>query len=259
MLPRSLLLVLVLWVLPAHAQTLRYLGQQIVPYAHEHAGTTVGGLSGLDYDAASNRFVVISDDRSERQAARFYALQLDIDAFNTREEPGFGGVRLGPATTLRAAGGAAHAEGAVDPESIRFAGDGGYWWASEGNAKRGLAPSVEKIGVDGITLQRLEFPDHVLPADGKGVRDNLAFESLALLDGRLYAGTENALVQDGPKADLKQPSPVRILVFDAGSGKRLAEHVLEVNAVATPPPLPGMFRTNGLVELLGGQLRHGRG
>jgi 3-phytase/alkaline phosphatase D len=72
------------------------------------------------------------------------------------------------------------------------------------------------------------------------------------LDGKLYVGTENALTQDGPIADVGQASPARILVFDAASGERLAEHVYVVEAVAESPPLPGLYRTNGLVELLGG-------
>lgn len=250
--PTSLFLLLCWIVLPVQAQTLRYLGQQVVPHAFSHAGTTVGGLSGLDYDPASDRFVVISDDRSARQAARFYTLQLDLDKFNTRAQPGFDGVRFLGVTTLKAAGGSSHAEGTVDPESIRFSGDGGYWWSSEGNVKRGIAPAVEKIGADGTVVRHLELPDHVLPTAVKGVRHNLAFESLAIADGKLYIGTENAITQDGPEADVGQPSPARMMVFDAASGQRLAEHVIVVDAVSVAPPLPGMFRTNGLVELLGG-------
>ncbi len=167
-------------VLPVQAQTMRYLGRQDVPHAHDHAGTIVGGLSGLDFDPASNHFVAISDDRSEQQPARIYLLQLDIAKFNVSEQPGFDGVRFVGVSTLKTADGAAHAEGTVDPEAIRFSGDGGYWWASEGNVKRGISPVVEKIGADGVTLSRLELPEYVLPSPGKGVRDNLALESLAL-------------------------------------------------------------------------------
>lgn len=249
----TLLFLLCLIALPVQAQTLRYLGQQVVPHAYEHAGTTVGGLSGLDYDAATNRYVAVSDDRSERQAERFYTLELDLAKFNTREQPGFDGVRFVGVTRLKTTEGAVHAEGTVDPEAIRFAGDGAYWWASEGNVRRGIAPAVEKVGAGGTALQRLRLPDHLLPAAGRGVRHNLAFESLALAEGRLYVGTENALAQDGPEADVGQPSPARILVFDAAGGQRLAEHVYEVDAVPVAPPLPGLYRTNGLVELLGGE------
>jgi hypothetical protein len=251
--PAFLLLLFCSIVLPVQAQTLRYLGQQVVPHGHEYQGTTVGGLSGLDYDDATNRFIAISDDRSERQPARFYTLELDLAEFNTRVQPGFGGVRFLGVTSLKTAEGAVHAEGTVDPEAIRCAGDGGCWWASEGNVRRGISPAVEKVGTGGTALRRLRLPDHVLPAVGRGVRHNLAFESLALAAGKLYVGTENALTQDGPEADVGQPSPARILVFDAASGQRLAEHVYQVDAVPVAPPLPGLYRTNGLVELLGGE------
>ncbi len=235
----------------ASAQTLHYLGQQVIPHAHEVAGTTVGGLSGLDYDASSKRFVAISDDRSERQPARFYTLSLDLAEFNGRADPGHAGVKFLGMTTLRNRAGKPYAEGAVDPEAIRRDSDGNIWWASEGNVKRGIPPAIEKVGDDGTARQRLDVPPHYHPGPERGVRHNLAFESLALADGKLYVATENALVQDGPAADLDQPSWARILVYDLVSGKRLAEHVYVVDAVPVPPPLPGLYRTNGLVELLG--------
>jgi len=241
-------LLLLLCCSAVEAQALRYLGRQVVPHGYEVAGTTVGGLSGLDYDAATNRFVMISDDRSERQPARYYSLDIDLAAFSTRAQPGFDGIRFTGVTTLRTVDGATHAAGSVDPESIRFAGDGGYWWVSEGNAKRGIAPAIEKVGAGGTALRRLDIPSHFLPTHERGVRDNLAFESLAISGDQIIVGTENALVQDGPVADLEQPSPVRLLVFDAASGRRLAEHVYVVDAVT----MPGLYRTNGLVELLGG-------
>jgi len=250
--PSTFLFVLMMYGSLASAQTLHYLGQQVIPHAHEYAGTTVGGLSGLDYAASSNRFVAISDDRSERQSARFYTLSLDLGEFNDRPDPGHAGVRFLSVTTLRDRTGKPHAEGSVDPEAIRRGGDGELWWASEGNVRRGIAPAIEKVGADGTALQRLDIPRHYLPGKESGVRHNLAFESLAIAEGKLYVGTENALAQDGPAADLDQPSPARILVYDLTSGKRLAEHVYVVDAVPVPPPLPGLYRTNGLVELLGG-------
>lgn len=242
-----------LWAASVPAQTLHYLGQQVVPHGYEFAGTTVGGLSGLDYDATTQRFAAISDDRSERQPARFYTLELDPTAFNTRPEPGFAGVRFVATTLLKDASGQAHAPGAVDPEAIRYAGNGALWWTSEGHARKGIPPAIEEVGAGGTARRRLTLPAHVLPGPGRGVRHNLAFESLALAGGKLYVGTENALAQDGPEADLDQPSPARILVFDAASGARLAEYVYAVDAVPVAPPLPGLYRTNGLVELLGGE------
>lgn len=252
------LLILVLWIAwlpiaPAGAQSLRYLGRQGVPHAHAFAGTTVGGLSGLDCAPAGSPCVAISDDRSEHQPARFYTLEFDPARFDTREPPGFDGIRFVAVTTLRDAAGEPHAPGTVDPEAIRHAADGGFWWASEGAIRRGIAPAVERIEADGRTRFRLDLPAHVLPGPGRGARDNLAFESLAIEGDRLIVGLENALAQDGPAADLDTPSPARLMVFDARDGRLLAEHVYPVDAVPVAPPLPGLYRTNGLVELLAGQ------
>lgn len=237
------------FLLPVQAQSLRYLGQQVVPHGLEYAGTIVGGLSGIDFDPSSHRFFAISDDRSERQPARYYTLELDLAAFNTREQPGFDGVRFVGVTTLKTTEGAAHAEGTIDPEAIRYAVDGSLWWVSEGNVKRGIPPAIEEVGAGGTALRQLELPSRFLPVRDSGVRDNLAFESLAIMGGRLIVGTENALAQDGPTADLERPSPARLLVFDAASGHAIAEHVYVVDPVSAPGP----FRTNGLVELLAGE------
>jgi 3-phytase/alkaline phosphatase D len=242
------------WLPFVQAQTLHYLGQQVVPHAFEVEGTTVGGLSGIDYDATRDRYVVISDDRSERQAARFYTLALELAAFNPQPEPGHAGVRFLGVTTLRDTAGKPHAEGMVDPESMRHASGGNLFWTSEGNARQGIGPMIEEVGADGTGLRRFTVPGHVLPGPKQGVRHNLAFESLAIdgVAGLLYVGTENALWQDGAEADVGQGSPSRILVYDFHSGQQVAEHVYLVDPVPGAPPLPLMFRTNGLVELLAG-------
>jgi hypothetical protein len=253
---RAFLLVWLFWLLPAEAQTLRYLGQQILPHGYTFRGTDVGGLSGLDYDPASRRFVAISDDRSRRQPARFYLLRLDLARFNTGAAPGHAGVELLDMTYLRDEAERLYEPRAVDPEAVRFGlAPDSLWWASEGDARRGIPPAITEVGASGTAWRSLDVPAHVLPGKKRGVRDNLAFESLALdrAAGRLYVGTENALQQDGPEADVGQPSPARILAFELASGKLLAEYVYIVEAVPQAPPLPLMFRTNGLVELLAGE------
>jgi len=248
-----------LWLSPVDAQTLRFLGQQIVPHAYEFEGTTVGGLSGLDFDPLSQRFVVISDDPSKRQPARFYTLRIDPSRFSHEADPGFEAIRFLAVTTLTDFSGRPYAEGEVDPEAIRFSLEPGrIVWTSEGNARRAVPPAITESGLDGRALRALPIPGHFLPKEGRGVRHNLAFESLAIHrdTARLYIGTENALHQDGPVADTGQGSPVRILLHEAATTRRLSEHVLEVDAVPLDAALPALlrplhsFRTNGLVELL---------
>lgn len=251
----TLLLLLAFWMLPAQAQTLHYLGQQVLPHGMSVAGTTVGGLSGLDYDDAAKRYLAVSDDRSRLQPARFYTLELDLAAFNQRPEPGHAGVRFVAATPLRDPLGRPYLRNTVDPEAIRHGTTPGrLWWTSEGDASKGIPPAVVEAAADGSELRRLALPDHVLPRPGVGARDNLAFESLAIDTHarRLYVAVENALAQDGPKADTDRGSPCRLFVFDEATGKQLAEHVYLTDPVPAPPPLPLLYRTNGLVELLSG-------
>src|SRR5207247_313548 len=57
---------------------LQFLGQAIVPTGTTYAGTTVGGLSSITYDAARGVFYSLSDDQSQFNPARFYTLRLDL-------------------------------------------------------------------------------------------------------------------------------------------------------------------------------------
>ena len=49
--------------------SLRLIGQQVLPRRSEFGGTVVGGLSGIDYDATNNRYVLVSDDRTTTDSA----------------------------------------------------------------------------------------------------------------------------------------------------------------------------------------------
>ena len=67
--------------------SLRLIGQQILPRRVEFGGTVVGGLSGIDYDLVTNRFVLISDDRttadSPNAPSMYYAnLTFDSNSFS---------------------------------------------------------------------------------------------------------------------------------------------------------------------------------
>lgn len=253
----ALLLLVALLLLPLHGHaadlSLRFLGQQILPTGYEFAGTTVGGLSGLDYDAARRQFYALSDDRSVLQPARFYTLQLDLDAFNTRADPGHAGVRFTGITPLLDRNGRPFGPKQVDPEAIRLAPSGDrLLWTSEGDAEAGQPPFVAESGLRGEFRRTFPLPDRYAPRAGSGIRHNLAFESLAVVpaENRAYVAIENALVQDGPAASSGQGSACRVLAYDLDSGETVAEHVYLTDPVIQAPALPIQFHTNGLVELL---------
>lgn len=85
------------------------LGQVVLPTGLKIAGTEFGGISGLDYDAASGLFYAISDDRAERAPARLYTLKLAIDG------KGVHGIDIVSSFNLRNAEGAVFARKDVDP------------------------------------------------------------------------------------------------------------------------------------------------
>lgn len=244
------------------AQPLGYIGQQIVPSGTVFFGTQFGGLSGIDLDPASGRYVAISDDRSSLNPARFYSLSLDLAEFRRSATPGFAGVSVQGVTTLLTPAGAPFATNQVDPEGIRLLPGGTLAWSNEGQrSAAGLQhPTVSEMRADGTHLRSFAVPGYYSPsgsANGlspgdRGVYNNLAFESLTLdPDGlTLWTATENALAQDGPPATLAAGSPARILGFGLADGRSAAEYVYPVSPVVLPPNPAGGFATNGLVELL---------
>ncbi len=245
-----------LWLAAAGASAapqweVEFLGQQQLPSGTRFADTELGGLSGLEFDPRSGRWRAISDDRAEQGPARFYELSLDLKRFERGADAGRAAVTLHGVTELRDVGGAPFARGGVDPEAIRVRGDRLYW-ASEGERSGALRidPFVRQAGLDGTPQRRFELPAYYGTAiDGIGTRRNLGFESLALSeDGqRLYAATENALLQDGPAAGPGRRSTSRILVLDTARGAAVAEH-LYLGDEPQPVLLGGS--DNGLVELL---------
>ena len=57
---------------------LKFLSEFDFPFNKEYQNTIIGGLSGIDYDSQNNVYYIISDDRSERNPARFYKAQVII-------------------------------------------------------------------------------------------------------------------------------------------------------------------------------------
>ena len=249
---RTLRALVTAWILaasPTLAQpTLRYIGHQAIATTG-FDGTRIGGLSGIDYDPMSGTYHAISDERSS--SARHFTLQLDIAKF---APDGSGdGVRLTGVYRLRGKDGRPFAERSVDAESLRVDPRAArLFWASEGNPGIGVAPSVRETTLAGELIRTLLPPAKYVPRGGRGVRGNLAFESLTLsTDGaRVIAATESALRQDGAPATLAAGSPCRVLVWDRASGRALHEYVYVIDPVARSPLLPGAVAMNGLSELL---------
>ena len=232
--------------------SLRLIGEQDLPNDLLVDDTLVGGLSGLDYDAANDRWVVLSDDRSDEAPARFY------DATLTYDDASFERAELTTATTLLQEDGSpfpnADAGGNIpDPESIRIDPQtGNYFWTSEGSQTLGINPGVYVTEPDG-TFVASQPVDEIFNADVNGetgIRDNGAFEGLTFApDGESYfVSTESPLFQDGENATGEAGSVNRITRYDRDGGV-LAQVAYETDAVPNVEE-GALFFVNGITEIL---------
>ncbi|MBD2435347.1 phytase [Nostoc sp. FACHB-110] len=238
-----------------------FLGQQIFPTGFIPDGTAgkingetipVGGLSGIAYDAANNRYYAISDDRSQNGPARFYTFTGDPKT----------GITFTNVTPLKDANGNFFAPLSVDPEDIALTNKGTVFITSEGEvnlaAARVTDPFIKEFSLTGEELRSLVIPKKFLPkvqdtndTQTSGVRNNLAFESLTITPDQktLFTATENALFQDGATTTTTTGTRSRILQYNLVSGQPEKEYLYITDPSVTPNPATG-FSDNGLVDLL---------
>jgi hypothetical protein len=249
--------------LPGLAQTLSYLGQQIVPTSTMFRGVPVGGLSSIDYVPATGRYLAICDDRSDLAPARFYELSLDLTQFRRSATPGEAGVTWVDMTTILDLDGKPFARNRVDPESLRLDTKRNLiYWSNEGaRTSSGMQnPTVRRMHPDGRPAGEFPVPAYYNPsgsagglaAGDVGVYNNLAFESIAITPDfkTLWTIVENGLAQDSPPTAVRRGSRTRLLAFDLDTGKAGAEYVYEVGPVPFPPARAGDFATNGVPDML---------
>jgi hypothetical protein len=225
-----------------------------------------GGISGLAYDTANNRYYGISDDRSQFGAARFYTLNLDPNTLATT------GVNITGVTTLKDASGKTFGLNTLDPEGIALTGKGTVFVSSEGEvnsaADRVTDPFVKEFSLTtGQEVRSLVLPTKFLPkftdtnqngvidsgdSQISGIRNNLAFESLTITPDQktLYTATENALLQDGDKTTINSGSNNRIIQYNLTTGAAEKEYLYIADAIAKAPNPATPLADSGLVDLL---------
>jgi hypothetical protein len=239
---------------PTQPGRLRLIGEATLQHRLAFKGTTVGGLSGLDFDPATGLWYALSDDRSDLAPARFYTLRLPLDMQR------LGQPELVDVVTLRQESGLPYPSrrqggDVVDPEALRLLPrTGTLLWTSEGDAKLGLDPFVREVTPDGRHLRELSLPDHLrMRASSTGPRDNLALEGLAIApDGNTaWAAMEAALQQDGPAPGVGLPGgPCRFTQLDVTSGRAVQQRAYMPDAIPRAPLVPGTFADNGVSEVL---------
>ncbi|MDC7683540.1 esterase-like activity of phytase family protein [Asticcacaulis sp. BYS171W] len=198
--------------LPAAAETqLRLIGVYEAPETLGDKGTIFGGISGIDYNPRSKKWVLVSDDKSEGGPARFYFADFTYD------ETGIQGLRKVRNVILRDDEGRQFADPKVadvekrevpDAESIRFV-PGTSWfrprllWSSEGYKKGGFNARLRTIDFKGkVRPDTYRLPADVRfdPSETVGMRHNAGPEGMSFSsDGKaLWVSLEGPLIEDGP-------------------------------------------------------------
>jgi hypothetical protein len=232
----------------ATVSSIESLGMVTFETGHMFADTEVGGLSGITYDANRGVYYALSD---ERVGSRFYTVGIDLSDGHLDA----GDVVFLDVTSLQDKSNTPYAPGSLDPEGIALASPGRLFISSEGdaNAAPAIDPFVDRFNITGRQNKAYPVPDKFLP-DGNetsGIRDNLAFENLAISPDRqiLYTATENALHQDGPASSLTEESPSRFLQYALNPGRPGPEYVYMTSQIPKEPVPPDEFADNGLAEI----------
>ena len=209
------------------------------------AGPPFGGISGLA-PLGDGRWLAVCD---ERDGSRVYRLRVSGEGADLRVAP--------EDVIALEVGGLAPPR--VDAEAVAVTTRGTMMIASEGagNELPRVPPALLEYDIAGRFVRQLELRERFVPtpagAPTRGARDNAAFESLTIAPGggRLFAGMETALVQDGEPAAIGRGSTARILEDGrAGDSYRpRREFAYQIEPVEPPPFVPAVT-ISGLVELL---------
>jgi len=246
---------------PDAIASLHFLGEQSIPYNLLYDNTTVGGLSGIDYDSAHGTYYLISDDRSALNPARFYTARISftqngIDSFyftdvhNLLQPNGnvYPNNKQDPYHT-------------PDPEAIRYnAVSKQLVWSSEGERivrdKDTVLenPSVIMIAADGKYIDSFRLPPNlVMQSIEKGPRQNSVLEGLTFTDNysTLFVSVEEPLYEDGPRADVVDNNAyIRILKFDVATKTNTAQYAYKLDPVAYPANPSTGFKINGVPDII---------
>jgi hypothetical protein len=235
------------------------LGQFDWPDGVQFTGTTVGGLSGITYDAGRDVYYVISDDRSEKNPARFYTVRI------TLSDSVLKGVEVVSTTELRRPDGtpfpplmrtATPPVIPPDPEGIAFdARREQLYWSSEGERLVDdpahpvlLDPWVRVTGLDGGYRGEFTLPADLRMSTGpNGPRRNMALEGLTLTPSgeSVFAGMEGPTFDDGPLPTATEGARTRVTRFDAATGVATAQFAYPLEPITAPDG-----EANGLSDLV---------
>jgi hypothetical protein len=248
-------------IVPDEGFRLKYIGEYNILPNQIFNNTTVGGLSGLDYDAENDVYYLISDDRSDMNPARFYTAKIHFN------EKGIDSVRFLSVLHLLQRSGTRYPGFnenpflVVDPEGIRYnPKTKGLAWVNEGekffrnDTVILINPGVINITKEGKYIDSFVLPSNMqIEAGQRGPRRNGAFEGLSFANNfqTLFVALEEPLYGDGSRAGLNDSAGwIRIIKYDVRTRKPVGQYAYQIDPVAQAPDPADGFRVNGVSEIL---------
>ena len=241
--------------------SLKLLGEFDLQHNQSFKNTTIGGLSGIDYDMANDLYYIISDDRSAINPARFYTAKIfansrgidsvvfaDVKYLRQKDSSVYPNKNQNPHAT-------------PDPEAIRYnAKIHELVWSSEGerivNKKTTVLenPAITTMTADGKYIDTFPLPSQLLMSpEEKGPRQNGVLEGLSFADNyqTLFASVEEPLYQDGPRAMLRDTTAwIRLLKYHTANKKVLAQYAYRLEPIAYAATPSDAFKINGVPDIL---------
>lgn len=242
-------------------QKIRLLDVYEIPHNFLYDSTTVGGLSGIEYDAVNDCYYMICDDRSAINPSRYYTASIKIHQQKI-DTVLFTGVHfLKDEFAQVYPGSKQDRKRTPDPEALRYNPTTHQMvWSSEGdrivNVKDTLLnnPAITIIQPNGTWVDTFTLPQNLyMHASENGPRQNGVLEGMTFSDNyqTLYVNVEEPLYEDGPKADLTPNKAfIRLYKFDVATKKNTAQYAYELDPVAYAPIIPGAFKVNGIPDML---------
>ncbi len=237
------------------------MGTYELPHNMLFNGTTIGGLSGIDYDAARNQYYIISDDRSAINPARFYTAKIyfthkGIDSVSFLKATSFLQSNAKPYPDTKQ-----DPRNTPDPEAIRYNPlSNELFWTSEGERTiKGkdtiLAnPSITKISTEGMFADTVKLPANLyMQKEEMGPRQNGVLEGMSFSNHyqTLFVNVEEPLYEDGPRAALTENKAlIRLYKFDVKSMENTAQYAYLLDPVSYPPIPENAFIVNGVPDIL---------
>lgn len=193
--------------LAAQALELEFLHQAHVPHRFNVKKTKVGGLSGLYWDSAQDKWFAVSDDRGNVNEPRIYEFRISPSLKGLQVEAQ--NVILLSVNENQLSHQSTKSKSklfskVLDLEGLSVTPWGDFLLINEGdmNRKPRVAPQVFSSKTDGTIQKDFQVPEAFLPElsgeQKKGVRNNFSFEGLAANpNGKEWiVATEGALIQD---------------------------------------------------------------